>query len=106
MARRSLLYVPLVHRSFSQRFRLARLTRRGVAGDFAKRILFDGDDMVVLPRDGATRSRTIAMDVVAAPESVPLPSSVAEHFVRKAERRFLMRSCICRDSIRNDINSC
>ncbi len=59
--------------------------------------------MVVLPRDGTVRSRVIPLDLKAEPESIPLPSLVAEHFVRQASQHFIMKDCLCRraDSCRD-----
>ena len=97
MSRRSLVYVPLIRGSFDRRFQLARLTRKGRIADLVGRLLFEGDDMVVLPRDGAVK-RIIHLDVRAVPENIALPSQVAEHFVRQASQRFIMNFCICRSA--------
>jgi ferredoxin len=98
MARRTSIYVPIIKNSFHRRFQMARMTRRGRMGDIVGKVLFEGDDMVILPRDGSVRKKVLSVDIRAEPQNIVLPSSVVEHFVRLSPNRFIMNSCICRSA--------
>lgn len=53
-----------------------------------KRFFFDGDYLTYLPAKEAIKPR----------EKVVLPGVVVDHFIEKAAYRFLMDTCICRES--------
>lgn len=86
----------LINKTFSQRFFLSKLTHYPVVGRLVDFLLFDGDDILILPKD-----RVIPINTkVDQPESLMVPSQVVEHFIRQANTRWLMNFCICRDSAR------
>jgi ferredoxin len=87
-------FVNLVKRYFPSRFALARLTKLPVVGRMIDYGLFEGDDIIYLPKDGA-----IQIDqAVPEPEEVALPSQVLDHFIERANHLWIMNFCICRDA--------
>jgi ferredoxin len=54
--------------------------------------LFNGDDMMYLPKD-----RVVIQQAIENPGSVALPSTVVDHFIEKASHRWIMNRCICRE---------
>jgi ferredoxin len=99
---RPILLVNLIKRAFPGRFRVARLTRLPVIGALIDRGLFDGDDIIYLPRDGVVESatrRVVQVDhPVENPGDVVLPSQVVAHFIEQARVHWIMDVCICRDA--------
>ncbi len=86
----------LIKKTFSGRFFFSRLTRYPVLGRVVDHLLFEGDDILYLPKD-----RVIPIDeTVSSSEhgSVAVPSQVLEHFIREADFHWRMDFCICRDS--------
>jgi ferredoxin len=87
-------FVNLIKRTFPGRFRLAQLTRTPVIGRAVDRMLFDGDDIIYLPKDSVIPVN----GSLAGPESIVLPSQVVEHFIEQATHQWIMNACICRDA--------
>jgi len=56
--------------------------------------LFDGDDIIYLPKDGVIRID----ESIPNPDDTVLPSRVVEHFIDEARYHWIMNSCICRDA--------
>ena len=54
---------------------------------------FEGDELFCLPHDNVV---TIGKSIEKGPDTV-LPSTVVEHFIKKASFRFVMNKCICRE---------
>ncbi|MFO8132957.1 MAG: 4Fe-4S binding protein [Thermoplasmatota archaeon] len=88
------LHVRLIETFFPLRFILARFTRFAPIGKLADKILFEHDDLFYLPRDDVIEINR----EVDAPESMVVPSRVVEHFIDRAEHRFIMDFCICREA--------
>ena len=55
--------------------------------------IFNGDDMIFLPR-----GRIVIQESVRLDESTVLPSALVDHFIEQASDRFIMDTCICRES--------
>jgi ferredoxin len=88
--------VRLLKRNFRHRFRLARLTRLPLLGPLVDWMLFEGDDLVVLPKD-----RVVELQVnrqIEQPVNVVLPSEIVHRFIDQADAHFIMNFCICRES--------
>ena len=84
----------LINKTFSQRFFFSKLTHYHVIGRLVDYLLFDGDDILILPKD-----KVIPINAtVDQPKALMAPSQVVEHFIRQANTRWLMDFCICRDS--------
>jgi ferredoxin len=87
-------FIDLIKKLFPGRFSIAGLTHLPVIGNLIDRGMFEGDDLIYLPRDA-----TIPINqAIAIPEDVVLPSQVLEHFIAKASYHWLMDFCICRAS--------
>lgn len=107
MGRLSLLYVRVIKRTFGQRFVLARLTRVPLVGRVIHKALFEGDDMMILPKDsvaGRSLQRTLDVEprISFEPQDVVLPSKVLEEIINGSEDLFILDRCICRESSKCD----
>ena len=84
----------LIKKTFSGRFAISRLTRRPVVGKLVEHLLFDGDDLLILPKDA-----TINVNRSLSPrEDLVLPSAVLERLIRTARYHWIMDACICREA--------
>ena len=84
----------LIKRTFSQRFFLSRLTRVPPVGRLLDKALFDGDDLIILPKNDVIQVNR----ALESPEDTVLPSRVVEHFIKEAHYHWIMDACICRES--------
>jgi ferredoxin len=87
-------FVDLVKRYFPSRFSLARLTKLPVIGRMIDYGLFEGDDIMYLPKDNVIQID----EQVPEPKETVLPSKVVEHFIENASYHWIMNFCICRDA--------
>ena len=85
----------LINKTFSQRFFWSRMSNYPVVGKIIDKVLFEGDDIIYLPRD---ETIPINKNLAAAKEDLVLPSQVLEHFIKSANFHWRMDFCICRDS--------
>jgi Pyruvate/2-oxoacid:ferredoxin oxidoreductase delta subunit len=86
-------FVNLIKKTFPQRFMMARLTKLPLIGRGIEYLLFEGDDIIYLPKD-----QTIKVNEEVAAEDIVLPSQVVESFIAKANYLWIMDKCICRDA--------
>ncbi len=87
-------FVKLIEKGFPARFALAGLTRAPVLGRLLDRWLFEGDEIVYLPRE-----RVISVGrEIEQPAQTMLPSQVVHHFIDRAQYHWIMNFCICRES--------
>jgi ferredoxin len=87
--------VDLLKRAFPTRFIAARATHLPILGCLVDHWLFDGDDLIFLPRDRVVQ--TISVDeAIDRPGEMVLPSRVVEHFVEEARVHWVMDFCLCR----------
>lgn len=92
---RPVWFVRLVQAAFPTRFSIAKAARRWPwFGKLVDRYLFEGDDVVYLPKDNLIPIH----QPVAVPEETVLPSEVAAHFVDEANHLFIMDKCFCREA--------
>ena len=84
----------LIRHSFSSRFTLARLSRRPIIGRVIEYLLFEGDDIMYLPRDTAIPVHRR----VDRPDDMAVPSQVLDYFIHQANFHWIMDFCICRDA--------
>lgn len=88
-------FVKLLQRFLPYRYLLARLTQIPVVARITDRLLFEGDDIIYLPRD-----RVIPVNqTLNNPGEMVLPSQVVEYFIEQAAYHWIMNVCICRDSL-------
>lgn len=99
--------VRVIHTTFNTRFILARACRKiPPLAWLVDRMLFEGDDIQVLPRDAALKTnlagniREVEVNsrVPVSSGNTVLPSQVLKEMIRKSQYHFLMDSCICRTS--------
>ena len=93
--------VRIVKHAFGWRYGLAAATRRlKLYNRAVTKALFDGDEMIVLPKDRTTKRKVIETDISAEDPSARtvLPSDVVKRILRRSEHIFIMNFCICRRS--------
>ena len=86
--------VQLIKKTFPGRFAAAHATKMPLLGRLVDHWLFDGDDLIYLPKD-----KTIKVNQpIDQPGEMVLPSQVVEHFIEQAGYHWIMNTCICRDA--------
>lgn len=91
---RPLWFVAILKAVFPSRFLLSRATRLPLLGAFMDRLLFHGDRVIYLPRDGVVPVN----EHIAPADSMALPSQVVERFIEQANTLWVMDRCLCRDA--------
>jgi hypothetical protein len=95
--------VKFIKLTFKSRFFMAKTCRKlPIVSKIMNKLLFEGDDIHVLPRDGttlnlSTRDIQINQDIPVTP-NVVLPSEVLREFIQRSNYHFIMDFCICRVS--------
>lgn len=89
---------------FGTRYRLAAFTRKSkVFNKIVRRTLFDGDDMIVVPKDKVvSRKIETNIEIEDPGDSTVLPSDVVKNVIDKADDIFIMNFCLCRRSNKCD----
>jgi ferredoxin len=85
--------VGIIKKTFPGIFTIARATNVPGVGRLIDKALFEGDDMIYLPRDSVIEVNR----EVEAPADVVLPSQVVDHFIEEANYLWIMDYCICRE---------
>ncbi len=85
-------FVSLLKVFFPYRKPLARLSRLPLIGSIMEQVIFRDDEMVYLPKD-----RVVIREAIDQPGSIVLPSAIVEYFIEKADVRWIMNTCICRE---------
>lgn len=83
--------IPLLEKAFPYRYKLASVTDVPLIAQALHQTVFNGDDMIYLPKD-----RVVVQQSVEQSGSVLLPSALVDHFIEKASYRWIMDFCICR----------
>ncbi|NWF96882.1 MAG: 4Fe-4S binding protein [Candidatus Thorarchaeota archaeon] len=95
---RPLWFVALLKKTFPNTHIIARMTRIPLLGRAIDKMLFDGDDIIYLPKDSAV-TRTVSVGkTLERPEEAVLPSEIVHRFIDKANYHWIMNFCICRES--------
>lgn len=92
--------VRLIHVAFNTRYWLAaRTTNHPRFAKLVKKIAFDKDDMIVLPKNN-TVSKTIDLNIEIenGGERNVVPSDLIKKVLMRSDKIFLMNFCICRQS--------
>ena len=95
--------VKFIKLTFKSRFFMAKTCSKvPIVSKFVDKLLFEGDDIQVLPRDGtiknlSTRSIRINKDIPFT-SNVVLPSEVLREVIKRSNYHFIMNFCICRVS--------
>ncbi len=85
-------FVNLIKKAFPYRRRLARLSKAPLIAAMLDKTVFNGDDLVYLPKD-----RVVIQQAIEQPGSLALPSALIDHFIEKASYHWVMNTCICRE---------
>ncbi|AGI47142.1 Indolepyruvate ferredoxin oxidoreductase, alpha and beta subunits [Thermoplasmatales archaeon BRNA1] len=96
----SRISVFIVGHVFNSRYRLASWTRRFPRfGRVVKKIAFEDDDMVVVPKAASVRRMVdVNIDIDSAGDRNVMPSDLVKEVIRGSERIFMMDFCLCRQS--------
>ena len=84
----------LLNSTFSQRFFWAKLSNYKGFGRLMEYFLFEGDDIIYLPKDTSIPVNT----PLDTKEDMVVPSDILKHFIKSSRYHFIMDFCICRDS--------
>ena len=79
-----LWYVNLIKRAFPKRRFLAKLTKAPLLGRLVDKMLFEGDDVMYLPKDSVAQMTIQIGKKLDRPEEAVLPSEIVHHFIEKA----------------------
>ncbi len=95
---RPLWFVELLKKTFPNVSIIAKLTRVPVVGRVIDKMLFEGDDIIYLPKDSVVQKTIQINQSLDQPIDTALPSAVVHHFIEKANYHWIMNFCICRDA--------
>ncbi len=95
---RPLWFVELIKKTFPNRKLIAKLTKAPLIGRIIEKLLFEDDNIIYLPKDESFKRVISIGKSVERPTENPLPSSIVEAFIEKANHHWIMNYCICRES--------
>jgi ferredoxin len=95
---RPLWFVELIKKTFPQVRGIAKLTNVPIIGKVIDKLLFEGDDIIYLPKDNVIEQIIQVDKTLDRPVETVLPSQIVEHFIKKANYHWIMNYCICRKS--------
>jgi len=93
--------VYIVGKVFGTRYWLASQTRKHPSfAKIVRKIAFDEDDMIVLPKNSTAKRRTVevGIDIDNAGDRNVMPSEIVKNVLRKSDKIFIMNFCLCRRS--------
>ncbi|MFW9805211.1 MAG: DUF362 domain-containing protein [Candidatus Thorarchaeota archaeon] len=88
--------VELLKKTFPNRRLIAQATNIPFIGKIVDKLLFDGDDIIYLPKDNVVEIKIEKQ--LERPIETALPSQIVHEFIEKANYHWIMNFCICRDS--------
>jgi ferredoxin len=88
--------VKLIKTAFPFQIDIARLTKVPLVGGLIEHMMFEDDDIMLLPRETVVS----VGEAVPAGEDIVVPSKVIEHFIDEASFLWIMNTCICRESMK------
>jgi ferredoxin len=95
--------VKFIKFTFKSRFFMAKTCRKvPIISKIVDKILFEGDDIQVLPRNGSIQN-TSTMEIhinqdIPVNQNIVLPSEVLKEIIKSSKYHFIMDFCICRVS--------
>lgn len=95
---RPLWFVELLKKTFPNVSIIAKMTRVPIIGRIIDKMLFEGDDIIYLPKDNVIQKTIQINQSLDKPIDTALPSAVVHHFIEKANYHWIMNFCICRDA--------
>ena len=90
--------VQLIKKTFPNKRLIAQLTNVPIIGRIVDSLLFQGDDIIYLPKDNVVEIKVGKK--LERPSETILPSQVVHSFIEKAKYHWIMNFCICRDSMK------
>ena len=91
-----LWFVSLIKKTFPNIRMIAKMTNIPIIGRIVDKMLFEGDDIIYLPKDNVVKIR-IGKEL-EKPIETAVPSEIVHQFIDKANHHWIMNFCICRDS--------
>jgi ferredoxin len=91
-------FVRLLKKTFPNRSLIAKATNIPLLGKAVDKMLFEGDDIIYLPKDNVAQKTIQINQQLDRPEETPLPSEIVHHFIEKANDHWIMDFCLCRDA--------
>jgi ferredoxin len=91
-------FVTLLKKTFPNRQLIAQMTKVPLIGRLVDKMLFEGDDIMYLPKDNIAQKTIQIGQKLDRPEEITLPSQVVHHFIENANYHWIMNFCICRDA--------
>jgi ferredoxin len=79
---------------------IAKATKVPLIGRIIDYMLFEGDDIIYLPKNSVAEKVIPINQAVTQPDETVLPSQIVHHFIDKASFHWIMDFCICRDSLK------
>ena len=95
---RPLWFVQLLKKTFPNRVLIAKATNVPVLGKIVDKMLFEGDDIIYLPKENVAKKTIQINKQLERPEETPLPSEIIHHFIEKSNHHWIMNFCLCRDA--------
>ncbi len=97
---RPMWFVRLLKKTFPNVNLIAKATNIPLLGRIVDKMLFEGDDIIYLPKDNVVQKTIQINRQLERPEEIPLPSEIVHHFIEKSNHHWIMDFCICRDSLK------
>ena len=97
---RPMWFVQLLKKTFPNVRMIAKLTRAPLIGRIIDHMLFQGDDIIYLPKDSVSQKVIQVGKTLDKPIDTVLPSRIVDHFIEEASFHWIMNTCICRDSLK------
>ncbi len=97
--------IQIVKTTFNLRFFMARTCQKFPPLAWAaNKLFFEGDDMIVLPRDSTVAKDNLNIAEISLDTEIPvskdtvLPSQILKEIIKKSNTHVIMDSCLCRVS--------
>jgi ferredoxin len=97
---RPLWFVQLLKKTFPNVQMIAKSTKIPIIGRIIDYMLFQGDDIIYLPKNQVAKQVIKVNQPIEQPDETVLPSQIVHHFIDKANFHWIMDFCICRDSMK------
>jgi ferredoxin len=88
----------MLKQTFPNRFLIAKLTNVPIIGRIVDAMLFEGDDIIYLPKDSVAKKTIELGKKMGQPVGTALPSQIVHRLIDQAEFHWIMNFCLCRDS--------
>ena len=95
---RSMRFVRLLKKAFPKKRWIAKMTNVPLVGRLVDKMLFEGDDIMYLPKDSVAKKVIGIGKALDTPVETALPSEVVHYFIEKANHHWIMNFCICRSA--------